>query len=284
MKGIFTSIVLMMILSTCVGQSIGQLDSIEAISRTRKQSFVETVLQSTKSEQLLDQRGMYDLYSNILENETVFTNKFQTIKKRKQAKNCIKIDFFGPIRGYTQITYEHLISRNRGYELTLGIIGAGVNKTLKYFDTVSAFKGEKQGQFGLYFSGGYKFSKVKLFNTKELNETHIMQGLYVKPTIYFGSYAENRVASKGPRRFALERPQTNFAALQVEFGKEWVVSKKAVIDIYWGLGYSIDNKKYYTGSYYLSNTTTAFNYSNDRIGRSPGISFTFGIKSGLLFK
>ncbi len=284
MKGIFTFIVLIMFFSNCIGQSIGQMFSPEVNGTNCNSNFVDEEYRSINNDQLTYPFGINCLSNTTSENSSTTANRNDISKKRKQARNCIKIDFFGPIRGYTQITYEHLVNRNSGYELTLGVIGAGINKTLKYFDTITAFQGEKRKQFGLYFSGGYKFGKVKLFNTKELSETHIMQGLYVKPTVYFGRYAENRVAFKGPRKYALERPQTSFAAIQIEFGKEWVISKKAVIDIYWGLGYSVDDKKYYTGSYFISNTTTAFNYSNDRIGRSPGISFTFGIKSGLLFK
>jgi hypothetical protein len=97
-----------------------------------------------------------------------------------------------------------------------------------------------------------------------------------------GKYKENRIARIAPREYALERPTTTFLALQLEFGKEWVVAKKSVLDIYWGIGYGLDNKKYYSTSYYDFNTTTAYNYCNNRLGRSPGLSFSFGIKCGLL--
>jgi hypothetical protein len=72
--------------------------------------------------------------------------------------------------------------------------------------------------------------------------------------------------------------------VQLEAGKQWVFSDKILLDIFSGLGYAFDNKKdsYGYDSYY--DNTTAFNYANSRLGRSPGLGFTFGIKVGLLIK
>jgi hypothetical protein len=63
-----------------------------------------------------------------------------------------------------------------------------------------------------------------------------------------------------------------------------VFLKKYLVEGYCGLGYCVDNKRYYSSSYFEQNTVSAFNYCNDRIGRSPGISFTVGIKTGLLLR
>jgi hypothetical protein len=111
-----------------------------------------------------------------------------------------------------------------------------------------------------------------------------LQGAYAKPIFYFGEYSENRVEYFGNREYGLTKPKTTFIALEVEFGKEWVFRNRWPVDIYWGVGYAVDNKQYYNTSYYDYTTTTAFNYCNDRLGKSPGISFTFGIKTGLLFR
>jgi len=208
----------------------------------------------------------------------------QVVTNTDASLQAIKIDVFGPIRGYSQITYEKVTSPFKGYELSLGIIGLGRNKQFPYSDTVISSGINHQSQFGFFLSAGYKFSKLPLFETEEKRATHIMQGAYVRPIFYVGEYKENRIEYVKRNVYRLQRPTTTFAALEAEFGKQWIVKNKVPIDIYCGLGYCIDNKNYYRGTYYNLITTSAFNYCNDRIGKSPGISFTFGIKTGILIK
>ncbi|MFP5040386.1 hypothetical protein [Parasediminibacterium sp. JCM 36343] len=205
-------------------------------------------------------------------------------KSGKEAQRGLKIDLYGPFRGYTQISYEVVTQEGRGYELSLGLIGVGTDKLMEYSDTSSRFSTTRKNQIGLFLAVGYKFSKLPILLFGHTQPTHILQGAYAKPTLYVGRYSENRVAFKGNNVYQLEKPNTTFACLQMEFGKQWVIANKGLIDFYWGLGYGIDNKTYYSTSYFEYITTSAFNYCNDRIGRSPGISFTFGIKLGLLIK
>ena len=203
-----------------------------------------------------------------------------------EQTNAVKIDLFGLMRGYSQISYEKALSHNKGYEFSIGIIGVGLNHAFEYSDTVIGSKEHYKNQFGFFVSAGYKFNKLPLLEIGNKYSTHIFQGLYAKPIIYFGKYEENRIAiiNFQQRRYELQRPSITFAALQIEFGKEWVIANKVVIDGYVGIGYCLDNKNYYSGSYYNFKTTSAFNYCNQRIGTSPGISTTIGIKTGLLFK
>ncbi len=202
-----------------------------------------------------------------------------------EQTNGIKIDLFGLARGYSQISYEKVLSPGKGYELSIGIIGVGLNHAFEYSDTVIGSKEHYKSQFGFFLSAGYKFNKLPVFEIGQ-GTTHIFQGLYAKPIIYFGKYAENRIAVINSQQgiYELQRPTTTFAALQIELGKEWVIAKKALIDGYFGIGYCVDNKNYYSGSYYNFKTVSAFNYCNQRVGTSPGISITIGIKTGLLFK
>ncbi len=208
----------------------------------------------------------------------------QVIRNAAPAIQGIKLDVFGPTRGYSQITYEKVLAPYRGYELSLGIIGLGKNEAFPYSDTVITPPKDHQSQFGFFVSAGYKFNKLPIFETSERGDVPIMQGAYARPIIYLGDYQENRIEISPRKKYSLQRPTTTFAALEVEFGKQWVVKNKIPIDIYGGFGYCVDNKNYYSGSYYNFTTTSAFNFCNDRIGKSPGISFTFGIKTGLLIR
>ena len=199
--------------------------------------------------------------------------------------NAIKIDVFGIARGYSQICYEKAFSNKTGYEISIGIIGAGFRNSFGYSDTVIGSKEHYKNQFGFFISAGYKFNKLPFLEVGKQFGSNIFQGLYAKPIIYFGKYDENRieVINRQQHIFELKRPSITFAALQIELGKEWVISQKVLLDGYLGIGYGIDDKNFYTGSYYNFKTTSSFNYCNQRVGASPGISITMGIKTGLIF-
>ncbi|MEI9913097.1 MAG: hypothetical protein WDO71_27750 [Bacteroidota bacterium] len=201
-----------------------------------------------------------------------------------QLQKAVKVDFFGPLLGYSQISFEKSIKAGRSYEVSLGIIGAGKSSRLEYYD--NDIHNVKRKQFGFFVSGGYKFGKLPDFVFfGKTRFTHVMQGTYVKPVIYLGNYSENLLERKVNNTFEVGKQNITFGALQVELGKQWVFGDKFLLDIYWGLGYGFDNKKDSYGGYddYYDNTS-AYNYANARVGRSPGLSFTFGLKLGLLIK
>jgi len=69
----------------------------------------------------------------------------------------------------------------------------------------------------------------------------------------------------------------------LEFGKQWVFSEKMLLDGFWGIGYGFDNKLS-SDSYSNSQATAAYNFANSRLGNSPGLSLSFGLKLGLFIK
>ena len=147
----------------------------------------------------------------------------------------------------------------------------------------------RKGQVGAFVSGGYKFGKLPsfvLFGKTKMS--HIMQGTYVKPILYLGHYKENQVIEKGNSTYEVGKQNVTFGALQIEIGKQWIFGDKVVLDFYYGLGYGIDNKEDvyqpFNPGYYYYDDATSFNYANARLGKSPGLSATFGLKLGLLLK
>jgi len=201
-----------------------------------------------------------------------------------QLGKAIKVDFLGPLIGYSQFSYEQSTGVGKGYELSLGIIGLGKTSRLDFYN--NQFRDVKRNQFGIFAAAGYKFGKLPdflLFGKSRF--THLMQGTYVKPLIYLGNYSENRIAWKSNNNYVVEKQNVTFGALQIELGKQWVFSDKFLLDIYQGLGYGFDNKKdSYEYNGYSEDNIAAFNYVNARLGRSPGLSYTFAIKMGILIK
>lgn len=199
-----------------------------------------------------------------------------------QLTKAIKLDFLSPLLGFTQVSFEKSLGVGKSYELSLGIIGLGKTEQLQYYDMTSY--NVKKKQLGLFASAGYKFNKLPDFIFGRTRFTHIMQGGYVKPIIYLGNYSENKIVYKSAiQSYNVEKQNVTFGALQIEFGKQWVFDEKFLLDFYWGLGYGADNKNR-TNDQYYSDGNTAYNYANARLGKSPGLSTTFGLKAGLLLK
>jgi hypothetical protein len=205
-----------------------------------------------------------------------------------QLNKAIKLNFLSPLYGYTEIGFEKSTGVGKGFELSLGIIGLGKSESIEYYTT--QLETVKKGQAGVFISGGYKFGKLPdfiIFGKTKM--THLMQGTYAKPVLYFGHYKENQVVDKGNSTYEVGKQNVTFGALQIELGHQWVFSDKFLLDLYWGFGYGADNKKdayqYDPGtSYYYDDGTAAFNYANARAGNSPGFSLTFGLKLGWLVK
>lgn len=204
-----------------------------------------------------------------------------------QATKAIKINFFSPLYGYTEFGYEKNLGVGKSFEVSAGIIGLGKSEQFTYYN--SQLQGVKRKQSGAFVSGGYKFGKLPdfiLFGRTRM--THLMQGTYIKPILYFGHYSENMLIEKGNNLYDVGKQNVTFGALQIEVGRQWVLGDKVTLDIYEGLGYGADNKKdsyqYLNSTYNGFNDEAAFNYANARAGKSPSISFTFGVKLGLLIK
>jgi hypothetical protein len=202
-----------------------------------------------------------------------------------QKKQGIKVNFLSPLMGHTMISYERSPKLGQSFEVSLSIIGAGKNRELDYYS--ASFSEKNVDQSGIGVGVGYKFIKLPNFQTGNLRYTHIMQGSYAKPALYFGSFKENVVVYKGSD-YVLERPSITFGAFQLELGRQWVLGDAFLLDIYGGLGLGFDNRKedgYWIGSPSTESksSSTSYNYMNTRAGYSPGISFNGGIKLGVLF-
>lgn len=204
-------------------------------------------------------------------------------KYEGQMTKAVKLDFMGPLLGYSQFGFEKSLGVGKSYELSLGIIGLGKSWSIQYYD--NTFREVKKKQSGAFVSAGYKFGKLPDFILfGKTRYTHIMQGTYIKPLVYLGNYSENRIARKVNNTFAIERQHVTFGALQIEAGKQWVFGEKFLLDIYQGLGYGFDNKKDIDEYFGFNDNTSAYNYANARLGRTPGLSYTVAIKIGLLIK
>ena len=133
-----------------------------------------------------------------------------------QLKKALKLNFLGPLYGFTQISYEKNLAVGRSYEASFTIIGAGKSERLEYNN--STIGSVRRNQFGFAGSFGYKFNKWPDFLFGRTRLTHLMQGAYVKPVAYVGNYSENRVVYKQNYQQVVDRPNITFGALQIVLG------------------------------------------------------------------
>ena len=201
-----------------------------------------------------------------------------------QLNKAVKLNFLSPLLGYTQFSFEKSISPLKGYELGLGIIGAGKNYQIDNYYINGQYQMYKRNAFGGFVDGSYKFNKLPTFFSKGTRMTHIMQGSYVKPTATIGFYTDNALDYKTGNA-VIEKRNNLFGAIILNFGHQWVFGDKFLIDIYYGLGYAFDNIKKVdnNNNYYYSNEIYN-HFVVQKAGPGANLGISGGLKAGLLIK
>lgn len=242
------------------------------------------VLETDRVKKIVTADGKVQVFSDNLKDKESYEG---------QLTKAIKVNFFSPLYGYFEFGYEKSTGVGKSYEVSVGIIGLGKSEPLYLYDNYSTnSKNVKRGQAGGFISAGYKFNKLPDFIFfGKTRMSHLMQGTYFKPTVYVGHYKENIIISKSSiAQSVISKQNVTFGALQLELGKQRVFGEKFILDTYFGIGYGFDNKKdtyqyeNTNNSYQYYNDNSAFNYANSRLGNSPSLSVTFGLKLGLLIK
>jgi hypothetical protein len=220
---------------------------------------------------IIFQNGRTEIYKSSLKDPALY---------KGQTRNAIKINLLSPLFGYTQFGFERSLKPGRSMEFNVGIIGWGKNQAIgnrirQYYNINRDAKGANIGI-------GYKFIKPPDFINYNIRFAHLLQGSYLKPTLYAGIYEENIVNHKPQIALAEERT-TVYASLICELGKQWIFGEHFMIDIYFGLGFCIDNIKHedYTYSNF-SSENQAFHFNTFRFGSSIGGALNGGLKIGML--
>ncbi|MGL6267926.1 MAG: hypothetical protein ACRC2O_08365 [Chitinophagaceae bacterium] len=226
---------------------------------------------------IIFQNGRTESYKSSLKDPTLYQG---------QSKNALKINFLSPLTGYTQLGYERSLKPGRSIEFNLGIIGLGKNQVIDYYyyqPGTSSPKEYKRDAKGANIGIGYKFIKTPDFINRNIRFAHLLQGSYIKPTLYTGFYSENIIDLKTQIPIA-ERRTVAYGALMIELGKQWVFSEQFLLDIYFGLGYCVDNIKDNDNNSYtsVSDEYQAHHFNTLRLGTSPGFALSGGLKIGML--
>ena len=164
----------------------------------------------------------------------------------KITKNDIKITLLSIGSGSSRFTYERAFNELQSAELTLGVIGMGVDWMNESAPT------------GLLLKFAYKFNLIP-----QKNASSWLAGFYVKPELVYASYDYDY--QKDDNTF---RDHTRRLALLAECGYQLVL-KWFVFDIYAGLGSAfgdINENNYYHSFMQLNKNSDLSVTSGFRVG------------------
>jgi len=204
----------------------------------------------------------------ILENgkELNFSHSLYGAKTyENQKKHALKVNFLAPLTGNTTISYERLIRPSRSWEVSLGIIGLGIDEN-------------EENPRGVFAKFGMKFIKSPDFYLKGMRYAHILKGTYVKPEIAFSIYSRElyyydyeSLYSSNP-----ENRETNWAAaFNIIVGKQYIFNDIFLLDMYFGLGYGFSKNNDYDETYH---------YGFLGASSDTPLTITAGLKIGILLK
>jgi len=283
----------LLILSFQTFQSISQ-DRIFKIGGDIIQAFnLEISIDTVKYQLFKDPKGLFNFIgkeniAKIIYHDGRTEIFVSTLKEpalyRGQTRNALKMNFLSPFFGYTQFGYERSLKPGRSIEITFGIIGLGINQDLKYKCTICRGRdtlGFKRAARGVNMSIGYKFIKIPDFLKRDIGIAHVLQGTYLKPTLYGGLYNEN-IINKKSQNLITEVRSVAYAAIMLELGKQWRFNERFLLDLYFGIGRCFDNIQQQDNTF--SNYSTevqAFHFNILRTGKS--LALSGGIKIGMIF-
>lgn len=187
-------------------------------------------------------------------------------------KNALKVEFLSPLFGNTTLAWERSLKPGRSYEITLGLVGLGLDT---YYEDPG----------GVFTKFGYKFIKSPDFYLRGMKYAHLLKGSYFKPELSLGwvkmnVFRYNDAYDPISGYYFMQQEETRepvfAAAIQAVIGKQWVFDNAFLADIHFGLGYGFN-----TASDNWSNT-----YHSGFISPSEGfpISVSGGFKIGFLLK
>ena len=200
-----------------------------------------------------------------------------------QLTKAVKVNFLSPLLGYSHISFEKSISPLKSYEIGVGIIGAGKNEQIDGYYFNGQYEPFKRNAGGVFVDAGFKFNKLPTFFNKGMRMTHVMQGVYVKPSAIIGFYSDNGLSYKTGSP-VVEKKSNVFGGIMLNFGKQWVFGDKFLVDLFYGLGYAFDNDNggNEDGMYY--NDYTSNHFAIQKLGSGASLGVNGGLKIGLLLK
>ncbi len=194
-----------------------------------------------------------------------------------QKKNDLKLDFLAPVLNHLTFTYEKSVKPGSSWETSITCVGPGFEDTWNHAG-------------GIILGGGMKFIKTPDYYQPGMRYSHILKGSYIRLQGYLGYYEESRLAYQYSNYYPYTSTSTKVVdkytvgALQVQFGRQWVLGDHLVFDLFSGVGYgfaSVVTSPSVSTPYYDFYTKT-YHYTFQKISTTP-LSLSGGLRLGFLF-
>lgn len=178
-----------------------------------------------------------------------------------QNKRALKLNFLSPLMGYSEIVYEQNIKPGKSWEVSLGIIGLGLDP-------------QDINPAGVYGKFAYKFIRTPDFYVQKMQYSHILKGAYFAPEIAFRymHYDSHNYDYYYPYSSNESREEDMAIALMLKFGKQWVFDDSFLVDVFCGFGYG-----------YSENAEDALRYGFIAGNGDVPIAGTAGLRVGWTF-
>ncbi len=211
------------------------------------------------------------------------------VSMAEMHKNNMKIGFLSPIFCHLHFSFERGVKQGQSWELHSTFIGLGQRPyPYEYYrpntDLVEYYY---KKQAGLMIGAGYKFSFTPDYVVRGLRSRHIMQGSFFRPSAYLGGFKYNTYSINSSNSITTKKTSIFTGALIAELGKQWIMSNRASLEIYGGIGYGFDTRPVINKDYSTVNDFTSFYYLYTRLSSNPTsnsfLVINGGIKLGYLF-
>lgn len=253
----------MLISEICIAQDLIYLKNKKILEVELIEYESETV--SYKEYKSKDKQVYIVLKSDIIKIKTKSGKEIQIAQEAISSldkKNIIKTDIFSIAGSKFTIGYERSISPKKTWEIQLGIIGIGVIPE----DVISLS--------GTFLRFGLKFKRSPDYYSNKGVETNLFKGQYFKPEIVIGGFSETRqyydwYKNHWSDPYTRESRIISFAALILNYGKQWTISDDIAIDLYFGAGYGTktkDNSEYKNLNYPVFTIEDIFFQSGFKLG------------------
>lgn len=237
-------------------------------------AFVESFAQRDKAE------------SNAI--KTVTTKNQSDIKESNHY--ILKLNPFSPLNGHTQFGVERQLNRRSSAVLSFSIIGAGINaynpESTSGYNTLKINNSLRKNQFGFSIGASYK---LFLQNQAKLvyQQNNFPSGFFVGTTLYMGRFKYTSHYIYQDFGLIKGSEKVNYAALIVEPGFQFAITRNLNLEIYSGIGYAIDNQDPIFSKFYSANYGKSLRLANSNLysvmrvpKKNNGLAISGGLKLG----
>ncbi len=198
----------------------------------------------------------------------------ETATAMRKKTRSVKYEFLSPLGGDLAFGYETMLKVGTNLEFKIGIIGVGFGNSAK----------EASGAF---FKAGVKFLTRPSYVQRGVKYSHGLAGFYIKPEFIFNSYKKTIFTGSNTYPYNPQEIKANITnyALNIIFGKQYILGSSVTLDYYGGIGYGIrsDNIDYSNQYFYYYDYNDGYEYSHTYGGEDSPFVLSGGITIGVLF-